>query len=623
MHRGCFVWTPTPALSGRRAPRPGPARVCVCVPFLAGSGGPASRARSGAPHLSCGRSGCAHCLFGPLKAWVALFLVLVGFFFSFPFPFAPPLFLAFGVFLPRVPWALASCCPPPPFFFLPCISFGLLFFFLPLLSLAFPVFRPRLPWASGPCCPPAPPPFFFLPPPCLFFFSSRFSFVFCFFAGCAVRGRFVCPGLLGVSVCALVVLSPRLLWARCSLVPLLLAGLVWCRLLCLGVCCLAWLSSVVSWWVLVSCFGGAVPVWPRCSPPCGLVWCVLVFCCPVLCSVALCCRVVVAVELCSLFASLPAPRCPPPPPFGFFFPPHFLFVFFFLLFRCSLIFCRLCGAGPVSVSRAVGCAGVCFGGAVPVVALCAVLARPSGVGWCCVVLPVVFGCLLLGLAVLCGLLVGLGVVFRWCRPCLAAWLAALWFGVVCHGVLLPCVVFCGAVLSCGGVLSCSAVCLRRCLCLLFVSCRCASAVLVLGCRAVRSLSSPPCAVLCCAVWCPCVVLSASSVVFLVPGVVGSWCRCLLLGVRWWLWLPGVVVWCCESASVPVSGLAVAQRLPCGVLLPCVVSCGAVLPCGAVLWCPVVSFSLFFSSLLVALVFCFPLKISCKTRENGFPFLKIN
>ena len=29
MHRGCFVWTPTPPLSGRRTPRPGPARVCV------------------------------------------------------------------------------------------------------------------------------------------------------------------------------------------------------------------------------------------------------------------------------------------------------------------------------------------------------------------------------------------------------------------------------------------------------------------------------------------------------------------------------------------------------------------------------------------------------------------
>ena len=122
----------------------------------------------------------------------------------------------------------------------------------------------------------------------------------------------------------------------------------------------------------------------------------------------------------------------------------------------------------------------------------------------------------------------------------------------------------------------------------FFSC-CASAVCVLGCRAVCSLS------------CPFVVLCASSVLFLVAGVVGSWCRCLLLGVCWWLWLPGVVVWWCVSALVPVSGLAVAGRPPCGVPFPCAVSCGAVLPCGAVLWCPV--FFLLCFSLLVALVFC--------------------
>ena len=115
----------------------------------------------------------------------------------------------------------------------------------------------------------------------------------------------------------------------------------------------------------------------------------------------------------------------------------------------------------------------------------------------------------------------------------------------------------------------------------FLSC-CASAVCVLGCRAVCSLS------------CPFVVLCASSVLCLVAGVVVSWCRCLLLGVCWWLWLPGVVVWWCVSALVPVSGLAVAGRPPCGVPFPCAVSCGAVLPCGAVLWCPVFFFLFCFS-----------------------------
>ena len=63
-----------------------------------------------------------------------------------------------------------------------------------------------------------------------------------------------------------------------------------------------------------------------------------------------------------------------------------------------------------------------------------------------------------------------GNVFRWCCPCLAAWLAAMWFGVVCLGGPLPCVVFCGAVLSCAGVLCCSAVCLRCYLCMLFFPC---------------------------------------------------------------------------------------------------------------------------------------------------------
>ena len=55
MHRGCFVWTPPPALAGRRTPRAVLARVCVCSFFLAGSGGPASWVRFGAPRLSFGR----------------------------------------------------------------------------------------------------------------------------------------------------------------------------------------------------------------------------------------------------------------------------------------------------------------------------------------------------------------------------------------------------------------------------------------------------------------------------------------------------------------------------------------------------------------------------------------
>ena len=333
---------------------------------------------------------------------------------------------------------------------------------------------------------------------------------------------------------------------------------------------------------------------------------------------------------------------PHPPPLFFFFGCFsFVSCLFFLLFSSSVP-CRLCGAGVLCLSWAVGCAGVCFSGAIPVVALCAVLSRPSGAGWCCVVLPVVFGCLLLSLAVLCCLLVGLGVVFWWCCPCLAAPLAALWFGVVCLGAPLPGVVFCGALLSFCGVLSCSALCLRRCMCLLFVSCRCVSAVCVLGCRAVRSLSFPPCAVLCCAVLVP-----LSCAVRLVCAVSGAWsCWILVSLLVFGGPLVALVAWRCRLVVCVGFGVRVCSEMfsktfpklfpkfskifsqifskifsvfPVVSCSP-VVSCGAVLPCGAVLWCPVV---FFFFALLVALVFCFPLRISCKTRKNGFPFLKRN
>ena len=75
MHRGCFVWTPTPPLAGPRMPRPGPVRVCVCSSVLAGSGGPASRAHSGAPHLFFWPL-CLSALLGPLRAGFAPVLVL-------------------------------------------------------------------------------------------------------------------------------------------------------------------------------------------------------------------------------------------------------------------------------------------------------------------------------------------------------------------------------------------------------------------------------------------------------------------------------------------------------------------------------------------------------------------
>ena len=220
MHRGCFVWTPTPPLSGRRTRRPGPARVCVCVPCLAGSGGPASRARFGAPHLFFGRSCFALCLFGPLRAGVALFVVVVGIFlifFCFSSPSPPrcaPVVSCFacfpawgalglGVLFPRPP-SFSFLAPPP----------------LPVVSgvSCFPV-------ALGLCAPP-PPPFFF-PWFLDFSFSNFFSFFFCRLCG---AGRVCVSWAVG---CASVVLSLSLLCVR---------WLVLC-----GVGRWAGLSYAVSW----------------------------------------------------------------------------------------------------------------------------------------------------------------------------------------------------------------------------------------------------------------------------------------------------------------------------------------------------------------------------------------
>ena len=138
-----------------------------------------------------------------------------------------------------------------------------------------------------------------------------------------------------------------------------------------------------------------------------------------------------------------------------------------------------------------------------------------------------------------------------------------------------------------------------------------------------SLSSPLCALPCCAVQVP-----LCCAVRVVCAVSGSWC-------------------CWFLVSLPVfGGLLVAQVTGRCLLVPCV---GAGLPVwprrlslGVLVWFPVVSRSpvlcpvvlcfravlccgglLSFFALLVALAFFSALKISCKTRKNGFLFLKIN
>ena len=195
MHRGCFVWTPNPPLAGRRTPRPGPVRVCVCLLFLASSGGPASQARFSAPHLFLLAAlsfrfawpplGWSCPCFGPLFALPSPLLLFVFFspLLSFLRPLCLLLSLVSGPGCPR-PWrcvlfvllalrflspcvlsllcrCLAVGCflvvaPPPPFCVSPCCRRSVPQFFLffllfctPPLSPAFLGFRPWVPWASA------------------------------------------------------------------------------------------------------------------------------------------------------------------------------------------------------------------------------------------------------------------------------------------------------------------------------------------------------------------------------------------------------------------------------------------------------------------------------------------
>ena len=265
-----------------------------------------------------------------------------------------------------------------------------------------------------------------------------------------------------------VVLSP----ASCCVLLRSVVCFVLCRVLC---------GVLVSGWVLAPC----------CSARCCAGACCAVF-------VVLCCR--------ALLRSLLV---------------FFLFVLILAFPWCSGLFLFVCSA----------CAVLCW--CACVVALCVVFSCPCGAGWCFVLFPVVFASLLLGLAVLCCLLVGPGG--SWCRVsmvCCGMSLAAVlrrvaahcaaWRCVVVRCVVLFCSVWCCRALFCvlgrcplswGPVPSGAVFCLVPprsvcfavvCCCLvLFAAVLCA--VCVLGCRAVRSLSSPPYAVLLCSPalsWCP-------------------------------------------------------------------------------------------------------------------------
>ena len=484
MRRGCFVWTLTPPLSGQRTPRPGPARVRVCVISWPGR---AARPPGGVLvrlTFSCARSWFSLCLLGPLRAGVALLVVFPAF-----FPSAPPLSPAFPVFRRWVPPALASCAPPPPLFFFLSSSSA------PPLSPAFRVFRPWVPWALRP--PPSLDFLFFF-----FFFSRAVVCRLCRAALLSLLGSGACwcvllwalcvgwalravalrrsvPPACASSFCVVACCVARALWGRAGGVALPLAASGVCRLCpppppagCVVLCCA---SSC-----LVPC--GAAVCGASCVLP-GGVWgaCVRLGSCAVLfgavlCRAVLCCFCPALLPRAVAFSDGSGRRAG------------------------SGLFLFLCSA----------CAVLCW--CACVVALCAVLSCPCGAGWCFVLLPVVFACLLFGLAVLCYLLVGpsgswdrvsaacygvsLGAVLR----CVAARCAA---SVWCCRTL--CCVLGRCPSSCGPAPSGAVFCLvpSRCVCFAVV-CRCVvlfavvlCAVCTPGWRAVRFLSSLPCAVLLC------------------------------------------------------------------------------------------------------------------------------
>ena len=475
----------------------------------------------------------------PLSRAVVAVPCCLAFVFFFPLVCAP-LFLAFCVFRPRVPRALALVCvccarlsvlcvivffsPPctPAFFVSPgwllvaappappfCVSrfslfllCALVFLFdscAPPLSPAFSGFRPRVTRALA---------LFFVclsrPP------AARLS----------VRARLVCVSRLAVG-CSLVVAAPPppLPFCVSPFSSLLLGALVFFS------------SSVHPRCLQLSLVSG-----PRCPGP----------------------------RRCALFAllafrfsapcALSPPSCCPPGRWllpGGFCPPPFVSRGFR---RCRSVLCAVC------------CAVLCVPGCGAAPRCCALcrLVLCSRV-LCCFVAPVGCCCLLRH----------------------ALWHCPLpWGPVLCGAVFCgvpPCCVLCAVcVLSWRGGACC---CLPLCF-VLFVS---RGAVLCVPC--------PLCSVRCCAslCWCACVVVFVWCVLLLAPGAVVRCCAlCCFLWcavVRCWVWWPVVVCWWRVSVSVSLSDrlvcFPVVGVVCCCALLPCVVSFGAVLSRGAVLLCSAV------------------------------------
>ena len=477
VHRGCFVWAPTPPLSGRRTPRPDPVRACACLPLLAGLGGPASRARFGAPHL-----------------------------FLWPFPV-----LSLFAWPPPGPSCPACGCS--------CVC-----------SVRTPCLWPSVysgPGCLGPWRLEAPPPcfvffpFFFLPPPACFFyrrlgfFFSLFSFFFLCLSVLVVRclagvsWAVGCVGLCCCGPCASAGAGARLRSViRCSrpvpppfvLLPValrvpdgaLLAALLPPLLPLVGVCGVAYphssgsLSRFFFSCVCRLCAGCA-------PPPPGRLWC------PVLCFVMRC-----VVWCCGLLWFCDVP--------GVLWRACVWLGSCAVLFGGMLCWVPLCGSCCALLSCAAAFPAGFF--------LALFLAFP----WCsglllflCSACAVLCWCACLLLTVRCSLasaaLAGVLCCCLLClRLCCCAWLSSVvfcgsrWLLVSCFGGVLWCVSgFCAAPCCCPLcrlTLCCCALCCFVLLCLVLsraVSCPAALSVVLRSCAFRRCVLSclPVLCVSCC------------------------------------------------------------------------------------------------------------------------------
>ena len=539
---------------------------CACArvrAFFAGSAGWPPRRVLMRLTFSSGRSWCPLCLLGPLRAGVTLLVVFLAF-----FPSHAPAVSCVWCLPALGALGLGVLCPPPPssgvFFSLfcahlvsgvPCFPalgalglgvlspppswwfffvFFLFLFCVPLVS-GVPCFSALGALGLGILC----------PPPSLVFFLFFSRAVVCRLCGAAV----VCPGLSGVSVCVAVGLVLR--WGPvCACALSFGAPCLWLLLLC---CCLLCCACPLG-----PCCLSCLPVVPPPPPPagCGVLCCASS--CPVSCGAAACgafCVVpgrvwgaCVGLGSCAvLFGAVwcRAVLC-------FFCPALLSCVAAFSvgsgLRAGSRLFLFLCSA------FAVLCWCAC------VVALCAVLSCPCGAGWCSELVPVVFACLLLGLVVLCCLLVGPGG--SWCLVSVVCCGVSL--GAVLRRVAARCVARRCVVVRCV-VFFCSVWCCRALCCVLG---RCPSSWGPVPSGAVFCLVPLRC--VCFAMVCCCVVLFAVVL-----------CGVCALGCRAVRFLPS-----------PPCAVLLCGPLSSGALLPCAVPRGALLPRGAVVSCPAALLGLF-------------------------------